>query len=279
MVLYYKNPEIGCIKGFKHSIRLKSENVSISARPYPVPFKLYQETKAEISRLENLGIIKKSKSLYASPCFPIPKKTGGIRIVTDYRKLNNNTLKENFPLPEIVDILHSLNGSNIFTTLDLNQGFFQIQLEKESCAKTSFVLPWGQYKYTVMPFGLSNAPRTFQRAMNLILEEVSFAKVYMDDILIHSANQEDHLKHVEYVLKKLNENGISINYSKCKFSVPDISYLGYNISKDGVKCQSEKILEKINVDKIKTKKNIMQVTGILNWFRPFIPRLSKELHS
>ncbi|KAG0442040.1 Transposon Ty3-I Gag-Pol polyprotein [Dictyocoela muelleri] len=134
---------MGSINKIEHFIKLKNSEIDIKAKPYPIPYKIYDSLKSEINRLLEMKIIVKSNSVFSNPCFLILKKNKQIRIVTDFRKLNTITFKECFPLPDIQDMLRNLNGYKIFSAIDLNQGFYQIPVHKNDQYKTSFVLPWG----------------------------------------------------------------------------------------------------------------------------------------
>ncbi|KAG0440785.1 Retrovirus-related Pol polyprotein from transposon [Dictyocoela muelleri] len=155
--------------------------------------------------------------MYCSPAFPILKRNGRVRLVIDYRKLNEITLKTNYIFPTITEILTQLHNSTVFSKIDLNLGYYQIPLDEKSIQYTAFGINNKRYEFLRMPFGLSNAPRTFQRAMNELLNHLPYVKVYIDDILIHSEDEEKHCDHINEVLKLLHENGLSINFDKCKF--------------------------------------------------------------
>ena len=196
-----ESPALGEYTKFKHRIKLKADEI-VSMRPYTVPFRLIPTLKEEINRLLDQKITSPSNSSFASPAFIIPKKNGKLRMVIDYRKLNSITEKESYPLPRIRDILSELHGSKFFTQIDLNSGYHQISVAEESREKTAFVLPFGHHEFNRLPFGATNAPRTFQMAMNRVFSNLSFVKVYLDDILVHSDTLENHYDHVRETLKK-----------------------------------------------------------------------------
>lgn len=271
-----KNPSIGRIPGIEHEIKLK-KNVEIRNKPYPIPYKLYDRTKEEIKRLLSLGIIRKSNSPITSLFFPKVKKNGNIRLIIDYRSLNKITVKENFPIPEMLDFLYTIGDSKYYSTIDLNQGFHQIDIKESDKFKTSFCVPWGQYEYNTMPFGLTNVPKTFQRSLFYLLNEYSFVKIYLDDILIHSANQTQHFNHVNTILNKLISVGISVNFEKSKFNMSEVKYLGNYISEEKVRGDIKYLTELLSNIKLETKKDVMRVVGSLNWMRIFIPRLSEKI--
>ncbi|KAF9760655.1 Transposon Tf2-9 polyprotein [Nosema granulosis] len=271
-----RNPTLGCIKTDAMTVPLTS-TVPVHKKPYPIPVALLPKVKQEIRRLIKLGVIKESKSEYASPAFPISKKNGDLRLVIDYRELNKVTVKLGYPFPSIQYSLMELKGSRFFSQLDLNMGYYQIPIAEEDTHKTSFVLPFGQYEFLRMPFGLTNAPREFQRVMTTIFQDMPFVKVFVDDILIFSENQKEHERHVIDVLRRCLERGISINMQKSTFLLKEVKYLGKIINEDGIKADTSALV-KIDPLKIpRTKKQIMRILGIINWFRDHIPKLSQKI--
>ncbi|KAG0418758.1 Transposon Tf2-9 polyprotein, partial [Dictyocoela roeselum] len=166
-------------------------------------------------------------------------------------------------------ILHELSGSTVFSTLDLNQGYYQIPVRKQDISKTGFRICGKTFAFKRMPFGLTNAPRTFTKAISSILENLNFVKIYMDDILIHSKTEEEHYKHVATVLQKLKIAGASINFEKSKFNVKEVRFLGHILTQDGVRADISN-LDHFHIQTPKTKKKLQRVLGYLNWFRPFV---------
>ncbi|KAG0435849.1 Transposon Ty3-G Gag-Pol polyprotein [Dictyocoela muelleri] len=269
-------PKLGYFKGIENEIPLK-ENILINKKGFMAPNKLVKGTKNEINRLKEEGIIRNSFSKFSSPAFPLLKKNGDIRIVVDYRDLNKYTEHDPFPNPSVDEMLIGLNKAKYFTTLDLNHGYHQISIKKEDIFKTAFIIMGGHYEYTRMPFGLSNAPKTFQRAMKNMLDEFEYVKIFLDDILIFSENLADHKLHVESVLKKLKYNGLTINKSKSKFLNEKIVYLGRLITQQGITIEPNKNIA-FNTSTIPTtKKKLQKLLGTINWFRPFIAGLSSMM--
>ncbi|KAG0441899.1 Transposon Ty3-G Gag-Pol polyprotein [Dictyocoela muelleri] len=158
--------------------------------------------------------MRKSKSPFSSPAFPIRKRNGKIRLVVDYRDLNKNTLPIIQLFPMVHDCLLTLKGSKVFSQIDLNSGYYQISLDRNSIKYTAFSLGDSHYEFLRMPFGLTNAPMTFRKCMNDLFNGINYVKTYLDDILIHSKNDEEHLRHLENILDILNRNKISVNFEK-----------------------------------------------------------------
>ena len=186
----------------------------------------------ELDKLVDNGIIRPSNSCYAPPAYPILKRNGEIRLVVDYRRINAITEKETCTILGIQDQLIDLQESKFFSTIDLRSGYYQIEMDPESIKFTAFIIAGKHYEFIRMPFGLMNAPRTFQRTMTQQLGNLKYVRVYLDDILIHSPTLADHSEHVKDVLYILTKHGITINYEKSKFCSESVNYLGHVITGD-----------------------------------------------
>jgi hypothetical protein len=271
-----KNPKLGLIKTTPISINLV-DNTPICQRPYSISLPRLAATKAEIQRLLDLKIIRKSNSAYASPAFPVPKKNNQVRLVCDYKRINDKTVKHPYPFPVMQNMFLDLKGARYFSQLDLNMGYHQIPLAEDAIPKTAFVTIFGHFEYLRLPFGLSNAPQIFQKTMNDILEHFPFVKVFVDDILIFSPDKESHKDHVLQVVNYLIDNGISINFEKSSFLKEEVTYLGKIINKDGLRSELNGL---DNIEKLlrpKSKTELRKLLGKLNWFRDHVPGLSKLL--
>ncbi|KAG0435920.1 Transposon Tf2-6 polyprotein, partial [Dictyocoela muelleri] len=270
-----QNPPIGKIENYSHIIHLET-NKLLKTTPFKIPLSIRDKTKEEIDRLLDLRIIQKSESPYNSPALPIYKRNGTIRLVIDYRKINSYTTPDSYPFPDASDILTCLNGSTVFSQIDLSMGYYQIPMAEESRKYTAFSIFGEHYEFLRMPFGLTNAPRTFQKAMNKMLGDFEFVKIFLDDILIHSPDAETHENHLIQVLSKLKESNVSINFDKSRFFKTEVVYLGHKIDKNGTRADTSRLLpfEKIIP---KTKKQLQRLIGLLNWYRPYIKNLSNKI--
>ncbi|KAG0420474.1 Transposon Tf2-6 polyprotein [Dictyocoela roeselum] len=269
------NPIVGTIEQFKHTIHYNSPEV-IALTPYKVPLNIRKQTKAEIKRLLELKIIQKSNSPFNSPALPIFKRDGTVRLAIDYRRINANTTPESYPFPEMTDIITDLKGSAIFSQIDLSMGYYQIAMDPQSRKYTSFSIFGEHYEFLRMPFGLTNAPRTFQRAMNHLLGEYDFVKIFLDDILIHSRDFESHTKHLAITLKILKTNNVAINFDKTRFFKQKVTYLGHIIDKHGSRADISRL---VPIEKLipRTKRQLQRLLGVLNWYRPYLPNLSMKI--
>ena len=202
----------------------------------------------------------------------VPKKDGTVCFCIDFRKVNALTLKDQFPLPLISEVLDSLGSAKYFSNLDLASGYWQIRLAEKDIPKTAFVTYSGQYEFTRMPFGLCNAPGTFQRAMQVVLTglQPQIALAYLDDILIYSSTFENHLKDIKQVLQRFREHNLKIKLKKCHFAQKELHFLGHLITPEGLKPDPDKLRA---VDEFKTPKditNVRQFLGLAGYYRRFI---------
>jgi len=193
-------------------------------------------------------------------------------MVIDYRALNKLTIKNRYPLPKIDDLFDQLAGSYVFSSLDLAQGYHQIRISEEDVPKTAFRVPFGHYQFKVLSFGLTNAPATFQGVMNKIFERYlgKFVLVYLDDILVFSKNQEEHLEHLRKVLDILRKNKLYAKLTKCHFAKEELEYLGHVVGKDGIKVDPRKIETVAKWARPKDVSQLRSFLGLCNYFRRFI---------
>ena len=204
---------------------------------------LQDTVKAEIKKMLQQGVIRKSCSPWSSPVVMIKKKDGAWRFCIDFRKVNSVTHKDAYPLPQIDETLESLSGSQYFTTLDLASGYWQVEVSESDKEKTAFSTRDGHYEFNVMPFGLTNAPATFQRLMECVLAGLTFEQclIYIDDIIVFSATFPQHLEWLITVFEHLAHAGLKLKPKKCHFVRSEIRYLGHIVSRDGVKADPEKL--------------------------------------
>ena len=262
---------------YDHEIRLLPDFKPTRQSPYSLNPEQTKLAKDFVHENLAKGYIVNSKSAMASPLFFVGKKDGSSRPCQDYRKLNEGTVKDAFPLPNIQDLLRDLQGAKYFTKLDIRWGYNNIQIKPEDRWKAAFSTPFGLYEPTVMFFGLCNSPATFQRMMNHILwSEINegWCKVYMDDILIAAFTLEDLKVKTLRVLRILEENDLFLKPEKCEFERFKVEYLGYLISQNKIEMDPKKLA---GISDWPTPKNLRQVRSFLgfgNFYRRFIERFS-----
>ena len=241
-----------------------------------VPFAAREEIAAQLSKMQEEGVIQPSKSPWASPVVLVRKRDGSLRFCVDYRALNAVTKPEVFPLPRIDDLLDKLGHSKYFSTLDLKSGYWQIRVSTSSQEKTAFVTHRGLYEFCVMPFGVRNAPSVFQRLMQSLLlglkgdSEEEFVDVYLDDIIVFSKTFSDHLIHLQKVFECLEEANLKLNPQKCRFCCSEVEYLGHIVTPNGFKPNHRNMEAVKNFPVPTTLKELRQFLGLTSHYRRFV---------
>lgn len=265
----------------QHEIRTVT-NEQINSKLYRYPPQHEREVRKQIQEMEEQGIIRKSCSRYSSPLIVVPKKVDNsgeqkYRIVVDYRKLNEVTIDDKFPLPNIDSILDKLGRAQYFTTLDLAKGYHQILIREQDREKTAFVTPHGLYEFIRMPFGLKNAPATFQRLMNEILRDFinKTCVVYLDDILIFSTSLQEHIKSITDIFRVLKQANLKIQIDKCNFMKRETEFLGHILTKEGLKPNPNKIKTIQDLTLPRTEKQIKSFLGLTGYYRKFVRDYAK----
>ena len=211
------------------------------------------------------------------------QKDGSVRFCVDYRKVNSVTRKDAYPLPRVDDTLDTLAGSRLFTTLDLATGYWQVEVAEEDQPKTAFTTPEGLFQFRVMPFGLCNAPATFQRLMDRVLDGLKWSSclVYLDDIIIVGTSFSERLRNLAGVLQRFREAGLKLKLSKCKWCQKSITFLGHIVSEEGIASDPSKTAVVAGWPPPQSKREMQQFLGVANYDRKFIKNLAaiaKPLH-
>jgi hypothetical protein len=224
-------------------IELVPGTAHIFKRSYRMGANQLVELKEQPQELLDKGYVCPNASSWGAPIIFVPKKDGTQRICIDYRSLNEVTIKNKYPLPRIDDLFDQLKGACVFLKIDLGSGYHQLKIRSSDIPKTSFIIQYGLYEYTVMSFGLTNAPAYFMYLMNKVFMEYldKFMVVFIDDILIFSKNEEEHNKHLRLVLQKLKENQLYAKLNKCEFWLKEVSFLGHIISEGGISIDPSKV--------------------------------------
>ena len=265
---------LGCCNISKHEIRLQTR-IPIHSHAYRKSLRERDLLKDEINKLLTANIIRPSRSPYASPVILVPKKDGSVRMCVDYRRLNLETIPEQWPLPRITDILDNMLGSKWFSTLDLKSGYYQVAMSPSSIEKTAFVTPDGHFEFLRLPFGLKNAPAHFSKIMYQALGDLNFVKIYLDDITIHSKTFPLHVEHVSKVIGRLKEANLKLNGEKCAWFAQEISLLGHIVNTDGISMDPKKVHAIQAMLPPTTVKQVQQFLGICNYYRRFIADFAK----
>lgn len=265
----------------KHRIHMSSDN-PVNVRKHKIPYKLIDVVNDQIAEWLRLGIVRPSKSPYNSPIWVVPKKADSLgnarwRVVTDFRKLNDFTEDDSYPLPIMTNIFDKIGKAKYYTKLDLSSGFLQIPVDERDIPKTAFSTDFGHYEFVRMPFGLKTAPKTFQRAMDIALQGLIGRGIfcYMDDILIYAKSLEEHNRILDDVMQRLKKYNFKIEIDKCEFLRREVSYLGHVLGPDGVKPCEKKIEAVKHFPIPKNQKNVRQFLGLSGFYRRFIKDYAK----
>lgn len=254
------------------------EAAPIRQRYRPVPPSLYPEMKELLRGMLEGGVIKESSSPWAAPVVLVKKKDGTWRFCVDYRRLNDITHKDAYPLPRIEESLTGLKGAAWYSTLDLASGYWQVEVHPEDQEKTAFATPMGLYQFERMPFGLCNAPATFQRLMQRCLGDKvhDFLLIYLDDVIVFSSDFASHLGHLEQVFSRLGAHGLKLQPAKCSLFQRSVKYLGHVVSQGGVSTDPEKTIAVQDWPVPTTVKEVRAFLGFVGYYRRFIPGFSKR---
>lgn len=269
---------------FTHEIKHRIETTDdkpIHQKTYKYPYNLRQVVSEQIQNMLDSGIIRESSSPWTSPIWVVPKKMDNsgkkkYRIVVDYRKLNEKTPADRYPIPEISEILDRLGKAQYFSVLDLASGFHQIEIDPKDVPKTAFNIDHGKYEFVRMPFGLKNAPATFQRLMDSVLRRHLGIRcfVYMDDIIVFSTSLKEHLKDIAMILQTLRDANLKVQCDKSEFLRKEVEFLGHVVTTDGVRPNPNKVEAILNWPLPKTPKELKSFLGTVSYYRRFIPKFA-----
>ena len=274
--------DLGHTKVLQHHIDTKDATpIRQQARRVPLPRR--KTIQNLLTDMLAKGIISPSKSPWASPVVLVSKKDGTTRFCVDYRKVNSVTHKDAYPLPRVDDTLDTLSGANWFSTIDLKSGYWQVEMAPEDREKTAFCTREGLFEFNVMPFGLCNAPATFQRLMDCVLAGLQWSSclVYIDDVIIIGRSFDEHLHHLQQVLDRLKLAGLKIQPTKCHFLQREVNFLGHIVSPNGVLPDPSKTSKIKDWPIPQSVQEVQQFLGLANYYRRFIKNfatIAKPLH-
>ena len=282
-VFSWTDDDLGCTNLLPFKITLTSDRPT--AQPYRrIPPQQLQEVRDHLDNLLRTDIIQPSTSPYAAPIVIARKKSGDIRLCCDYRQLNKLTVKDQFPIPRMDEVIDALSGAKYFSTLDLASGYHQVKMDEGDRAKTAFTTPYGLFEWNRLPFGLSNAPSHFSRLMQHVMQDYLFKLllVYLDDLLLYSSTFEDHLDRLQKVFNRLREVGIKLNPDKCLLSQGQVHFLGHVLTRDGLQVDPAKVEAVRNVPTPKTVTDVRAFLGLAGFYRKFVKgfsEIARPLHS
>ncbi|XP_075131928.1 uncharacterized protein LOC142204512 [Leptodactylus fuscus] len=259
-----------------HTIQT-GDHPPIKERHRPIPPAQYQQVKGLLQNMKDSGVIRDSRSPWAAPLVLVKKKDGTIRLCVDYRKLNDITHKDAYPLPRIEESLAALQSAVYFSVLDLTSGYWQVPMSPADAEKTAFTTPMGLFEFDRMPFGLCNAPATFQRLMEFCLGHLNFESVllYLDDIIVYSRTYAEHLDHLARVFESLDRYGLKLKPSKCHLLKSEIQYLGHIVSADGVSPDPQYTERIRDWPTPETVKDIRRFLGFAGYYRRFVKNFAR----
>ncbi|CAF4150636.1 unnamed protein product, partial [Adineta steineri] len=261
----------------RHEIKLLPSSQPCNLPPYRIAPARRQVVEENLREMLQDNVIVPSKSPWASPVVLAPKKDGTLRFCVDYRKLNAMTVRDAYPIPRIDDTLDSLQEAKFISTLDLRTGYWQVEMDEKSREKTAFITHKGLFEFKVMPYGLTNAPATFQRLMDIVLAGLKWqcCLVYIDDVIIYSSSFEQHIEDLKRVFEALRSANLTLKTSKCYFCRRETKYLGHIITKDGIKPDPDLVKSVIDFPRPKTIRDVQSFLGLTGYYRRFIKNYAK----
>ncbi|GJS10087.1 putative nucleotidyltransferase, ribonuclease H [Tanacetum coccineum] len=280
---------ISCVKAQKYMekgcqlflaqvmIDLVPSAAPVARAPYRLALSEMEELSTQLQELSDKGFIRPSSSPWGALVLFVKKKDGSFRMCIDYRELNKLTMKNRYPLLRIDDLFDQLQGSSVYSKIDLRSGYHQLRVRDEDIPKTAFRTRYGHYEFQVMPFGLTNAPAVFMDLMNRVCRPYldKFVIVFIDDILIYSKTKEEHDAHLRLILELLKKEELYAKFSKCDFWLSKVQFLGHVIDSEGIHVDPAKIESIKDWESPKTPTEIRQFLGLAGYYRRFIEGFSK----
>ncbi len=271
--------KLGEFTGPPVEIELKPGAKPYHARSFPIPHIHEQTFKKDLDRLVSVGVLTKvNHSEWAAPAFIVPKKDGRVRFVTDFRRLNKMIKRTPYPLPHIKDMLLKVSNFTYATALDLVMGYYNITLSDDAKKLCTITTPFGKYEYNRLPMGVSVAPDIFQERICQLFDEIESVRAFIDDLLVVTHGDfQDHIDQLDLVMTKLEEAGLKCKIDKCFFAQPEMEYLGYIITTEGVKPNPKKVQAILDMQRPTNKTEVRHFVGMVQYYRDLWPRRSHIL--
>ena len=265
-------PGLPPVRQVEFQIDLVPGAAPVARAPYRLAPSEMKELSEQLQELSEKGFIRPSSSPWGAPVLFVKKKDGSFRMCIDYRELNKLTVKNRYPLPRIDDLFDQLQGSSVYSKIDLRSGYHQLRVREEDIPKTAFRTRYGHYEFQVMPFGLTNAPAVFMDLMNRVCKPYldKFVIVFIDDILIYSRSKEEHAEHLKTLLELLKEEKLYAKFSKCDFWIEKVQFLGHVIDSRGIHVDPAKVEAVRNWASPTSPTEIRQFLGLAGYYRRFI---------
>ena len=267
---------LGKLKNFQLQIPIDKSVKPIAQNVRPVPFSLREKIEKKLEELLEMDIIERAEgpTPWVSQIVAAPKPNGDIRLCVDMRQANSAILRERHPIPTVDEVLQNLNCSKVFSKLDLNLAFHQIELSEESRSITTFVTHKGLFRYKRLMFGISCAPEMYQRIIFQTLQGCTGVRNIFDDIVVHGATKEDHDRNLEGLLQRLSEKGLTLNFNKCQFNLSEIDFMGHLLTAREIGPEKTKIEAITEARRPETASEIRSFLGLVNFCARFIPDLA-----
>ena len=277
-ILWLEGEKLGLCAVEEHQINL-TDSIPVYKKQFPLPYKQREEAELKALKLIHGNLVRLSTSPYNAPVFVVDKKVINnvkrVRLVVDFRCSNSKTIPDPYMLPVISEIFDEIGKNKYFLAIDISQGFHNVKIKSEDMYRTAWTLPrLGRFEYKVLPFGLSNSPRTFQRILNKVLEGL-ICFCYIDDIIIFSKTKEENLERLKFVVDRLRKANLKLQTAKCKFLVETIKFLGHILSENGLEMEEEKVkaIKKFPIPE--TIRKVQSFLAVCNYYRKFIPHFSR----
>ena len=267
---------IGKLKNYQAKIHIDPNVTPVAQHTRRIPFAMHEKLEAKIHELLRDDIIEpvEGPTPWLSPLVIIPKPSGDIRICVDMRQANTAVIRERHPIPTVDEVIQRMNGSTVFTKLDLQCGFHQLELEEKSREITTFVCHLGIFRYKRLMFGISSAPELFQHIIHQVMSECEGVENISDDLIVHGNGDSEHDARLVKCIETLMKHGLTINIQKCLIRLPELEYFGHHVSGSGISPTEDRVRAVIEARMPKTASEVRSFLGLVNFSARFIPNLA-----